>query len=458
LFLKQREKNKEVLDVTQGPMIKKLFLFALPIIFTDMVQYSFNAIDKAVVGRYVGSYALGGVSVTSTLITLIVSLFSGLSSGTMVALSQSLGINDHKSALQISHTAICAAVLGGLLLGGLGILFSTPLLLLMDTPTEILPYSVKYIKIYFAGAPFLLLLNYGKAILQSTGDTIKPTIFIILGGITKICLNFIFITKFNMDSDGVALSTVLSNLLSSSLILITLCRMNNCCKITFRNLRITLSKLKRILSLGIPAGIQSSVYGLAGSVLQSSINTFGSAAVAGNGASQSIEVYAEAFSNGLGIATMTFAAQNFSAKNYTRVKSIIIKACIFSAMLTLAFTCITIPIRSILIGLFIDDNPTALAIGCERYISIISLQFLSTIMSVLLISLRGIGRSTGAMFAALIGSCGTRILWIFTVFKKFPTLKTVYAVYPVSWVITTLLCLFVFYYTYKKLDIDKNVI
>ncbi len=458
MLLKQKEKNKEVLDVTKGPMIKKLFLFALPIIFTDMVQYSFNAIDKAIVGRYVGSDALGGVSATSTLITLIVALFTGLSSGTMVAVSQALGINDHKGAGQISHTAICAAVLGGLILGGLGILFSTPLLLLMDTPTEILPYSVKYIKIYFAGAPFLLLLSYGKAILQATGDTIKPTIFIITGGIVKICLNFIFVKHFHMDSDGVALSTVLSNCLSSSLILITLCRKNNCCKIVFRNLRITASKLKRILALGVPAGIQSSVYGLAGSVLQSSINVFGSAAVAGNGASQSIEVYAEAFSNGLGMATMTFAAQNFSAKNYGRVKSIIIKACIFSAILTLIFTGITIPIRSKLMGLFIDDNPVAIAMGCERYVSIISLQFLSTIMSVLLISLRGIGRSTGAMLAALIGSCGTRILWIYTVFQKFPSLKTVYAVYPVSWVITTLLCLFVFYYTFKKLGIDKNEI
>lgn len=458
MFWKQKEKNKEVLDVTKGPMIKKLFLFALPIIFTDMVQYSFNAIDKAIVGRYVGSDALGGVSATSTLITLIVALFTGLSSGTMVALSQALGINDRKSASQISHTAICAAVLGGVILGGLGILFSTPLLLLMDTPAEILPYSVKYIKIYFAGAPFLLLLSYGKAILQATGDTIRPTIFVITGGIVKICLNFVFIRHFNMDSDGVALSTVLSNCLSSSLILITLCRKNNCCKIIIKNLRITASKLKRILALGIPAGIQSSVYGLAGSVLQSSINSFGGAAVAGNGASQSIEIYAEAFANGLGIATMTFTAQNFSAKNYDRVKGIILKACIFSAILTLAFSGITIPIRSKLIGLFIADNPVALTLGCERYVAIISLQFLSTIMSVLEISLRGIGRSTATMLVALIGSCGTRILWIWTVFQKFPSLKTVYAVYPVSWIITTILCLLVFYYTFKKLDVNKKEI
>lgn len=456
MFFKHKEKNKDVLDVTHGPMIKKLFFFALPIIFTDMVQYSFNAIDKAVVGRYVGSDALGGVSATSTLITLIVCLFSGLSSGTMVSLSQALGVNDHKSAGQISHTAICIAIIGGLILGAIGFLFTEPLLLLMDTPNEIISYSIKYMKIYFAGAPFLLLFNYGTCILRASGDTIRPTIFAIIGGLTKICLNFILITKFRMDSDGVALSTILSNFLSSSLILITLCRKNNCCKITFKNLRITKSKLIKILSLGIPSGIQSSVYGLAGSVLQSSINLFGSAAVAGNGASHSIEVYAEAFSNGLGIATMTFAAQNFSAKKYDRVKSVVIKACIFSAILTLIFTCITIPMRSKLIGLFIDDNPLAVAIGCERYVSIISLQFLSTIMSVLLISLRGIGRSTSAMFAALIGSCGTRILWIFTVFKKIPSLKIIYAVYPVSWVITTLLCLFAFWYTYKELDINKN--
>ncbi len=437
-------------------MIKKMFLFALPIIFTNMMQHSFNAIDKVVVGRYVGSNALGGVSATSTLISLIVCLFAGLSSGTMVALSQALGVNDDKSAGQISHTAICTAVLGGLLLGCIGILFSTPLLHIMDTPKEIFSYSDKYMKIYFAGAPFLLLLNYGTCILRATGDTIKPTIFVIIGGITKVSLNFLFVSKFQMDSDGVALSTILANLVTAALILITLCKKENCCKIIIKNLRITPSKLKKILSLGIPAGIQSSVYGLAGSVVQSSINSFGSDAVAGNGASQSIEIYAEAISDGLGIAAMNFAAQNYGAKKYDRVKSVIIKASIFSAILTTLFSCITIPIRSYLIGLFIPDNPVALSVGCERYLSIISLQFLSTIMSVLLISLRGISCSFSAMIAALIGSCCTRILWILTVFQKIPSLKTIYAVYPVSWVITIILCMYLFYRTYKKLNIDQK--
>lgn len=457
MFLKRNHKEKEILDVTHGTMSKKLILFALPIILTNMMQHSFNAIDKVIVGRYVGSLALGGVSATSTLITLIVCLFNGLSSGTMVSLSQALGINDHKSAGQISHTAICVAIIGGLILGGIGIVFSLPLLRLLGTPEELLPYSVKYMSIYFAGAPFLLLLNYGICILRATGDTMRPTIFIILGGVTKVLLNFLFVTNFKMDSDGLALSTVLANCLSSSLILFTLFKAKNCCKITIRNLRITTSKLKRILSLGIPAGIQSSVYGLAGSVVQSSINFFGPAAVTGNGASQSIEIYAEAFSDGLGIATMTFAAQNFSTKNYDRVKSIIIKSCIFVTILTTIFSCITIPIRSSLIGLFITDNPDALMIGCERYISIISLQFLSSIMSVLLISLRGIGCSTSAMVAALIGSCCTRILWIWTIFPKYTVLQTVYTVYPVSWVITTLLCVALFYRTYKKLTVKAEI-
>ena len=454
MFFKEKKKNKGILDVTNGPMTKKMFIFALPIIFSDMVQYSFNAIDKAVVGRYVGSYALGGVSATSTLITLIVCLFSGLSSGTMVSLSQAIGVNDEKSANQISHTAICTAVLGGLILGGIGIIFSTPLLTLMDTPKEILPYSVKYMKIYFAGAPFLLLFNYGACILRSTGDTVRPTFFVITSGLVKILLNFIFVTKFNMDSDGVALSTVISNLLASTMVLTAVCRQNNCCKITLKNLRITGSKLKRILALGIPAGIQSSVYGLAGSVLQSSINIFGSDAVAGNGASYSIEVYAEALSTGLGLAAMTFAAQNFGAKRYDRVKSVITSACIYSALLTIAFSCITIPFRSNLIGIFIADNPVAVTLGCERYIAIISLQFISTIMSVLEISLRGLGRSAATMLVALIGSCGVRVIWVFTIFKAFPSLQMIYAVYPVSWVITTLLCLLVLYDTFKKVKTE----
>lgn len=451
-----KQKEKAILDVTKGPMSKKLIFFAMPIILTNMMQHSFNAIDKVVIGRYVGSIALGGVSATSTLITLIVCLFNGLSSGTMVALSQSLGISDEKSASQISHTAICVALIGGLILGGIGILFSSPLLLLLGTPEELLPYSVKYMSIYFAGAPFLLLLTYGVCILRATGDTMRPTIFMILGSIAKVLLNFLFVTKFKMDSDGLALSTVLANCLSSSLILFALFKSKNCCKISIKKLRVTTSKLKKILSLGIPAGIQSSVYGLAGSVVQSSINFFGPAAVTGNGASQSIEIYAEAFSDGLGVATMTFAAQNFAAKNYDRVKSIIIKACLFVTVLTTIFSCITIPLRSSLIGLFITDNPEALALGCDRYISIISLQFLSSIMSVLLISLRGVGCSTSAMFAALIGSCCTRILWIWTIFPKHTALQTVYAVYPVSWVITILLCVALFYRSYKKFSFENK--
>lgn len=455
--LKQKE-EKKILDVTKGPMIKKLFLFALPIMFSDMVQYSFNAIDKAIIGRYVGSDALGGVSATSTLITLIVCLFSGLSSGTMVSLSQTIGGNDEEGASQIVHTAISIAVFGGLILGGIGILLSTPLLTLMDTPKEILPYSTKYMKIYFTGAPFLLLYNYGSGILRSTGDTLRPTIYIITCGFIKVCLNFIFVTKLNMDSDGVALSTVISNFLASTMLVVTLMKEKNCCRIILKKLKITVSKLKRILALGIPAGVQSSVYGLAGSVLQSSINIFGSAAVAGSGASSSIEIYAEALAGGLGIATMTFVAQNFAVQNYGRVKSIITKSCIYSAILTIIFSCATIPFRHSLIGLFIDDNPLALSLGCERYVAIISLQFLSSIMSVLEIALRGIGRSTATMLVALIGCCGTRILWIFTVFKKFPSLQMIYVVYPISWVVTILLCFIVLHNTFKKENILKKEI
>ncbi len=446
-----KTKRTREFDVTSGPIVRKMLAFALPLMLTGVVQHSFSAIDKLIVGRYVGGDALGGVAVTSSIITLIVCLFNGLASGSSVCISHSIGMRDEKGTRELTHTALSIAVFGGIFMGLFGIIFSRPLLDLIGTPDDIMGYALVYIRIYFAGAPFLLLLNYGNAILRATGDTKHPMLFVMIGGGTKILLGFVFVAIFGMDADGVALSTGISNLLACTLCVGTLMRLDGWCKLTLNKLKINFGKLKGIFALGIPAGIQSAVYGLSATVMQSSINLFDSSAISGNGASASIESYAETISDSIGSAAMTFSAQNMGARKYKRVKSVFIKACVLAALITVAFSAVTIPLRELLIGCFIPDDPVAVAYGAQRYLWIISLQFLSSLMSVALIALRGMGRSFSGMLVALIGTCATRILWVMTVFQAIPELETLYAVYPVSWVLTFGSCLCIFIYTYRKL-------
>ena len=267
-----KNRDSEILDVTKGPMLKKMILFTIPVILSGILQQAFNTADNVVVGRYAGADALGGVTATASLTNLIICLFIGLSVGASVAISQALGARDEKEANELAHTAIATAIYSGVVVGVVGFIVSKPILELMGTPKENIEYAAKYMKIYFCGAPFVLLYNFGSGILRTMGDTKRPLIYLAIGGIANVILNLVFVIGFGMDTDGVAIATVMSNVIASSLVLYTLIKSDNCCKISPGDIRIDFNRFKRIMVLGIPAGIQSAMFSLSNVVMQSSIN------------------------------------------------------------------------------------------------------------------------------------------------------------------------------------------
>jgi len=409
-----------------------------------------------VVGRYAGADALGGVTATASLTNLIICLFIGLSVGASVAISQALGARDEKEANELAHTAIATAIYSGVVVGVVGFIVSKPILELMGTPKENIEYAAKYMKIYFCGAPFVLLYNFGSGILRTMGDTKRPLIYLAIGGIANVILNLVFVIGFGMDTDGVAIATVMSNVIASSLVLYTLIKSDNCCKISPGDIRIDFNRFKRIMVLGIPAGIQSAMFSLSNVVMQSSINFFGSAAVAGNGAALTMEMYGGFVAEGFSSAGMTFAGQNTGAKKYERLKTVFYQANLLGAIMTVILSLIIIPSRHTLVGFFITDSPEAVKIGCERLMWVFSCHFLATVMTVSSGCLKGMGKSFSSMIVSVFGVCVLRVVWIMTIFKLYPTLSVVYAVYPLSWLVTIIALWLIFIVTYKKVVFGRT--
>ncbi|MBE7049168.1 MAG: MATE family efflux transporter [Ruminococcaceae bacterium] len=451
-----KNRDSEILDVTKGPMLKKMILFTIPVILSGILQQAFNTADNVVVGRYAGADALGGVTATASLTNLIICLFIGLSVGASVAISQALGARDEKEANELAHTAIATAIYSGVVVGVVGFIVSKPILELMGTPKENIEYAAKYMKIYFCGAPFVLLYNFGSGILRTMGDTKRPLIYLAIGGIANVILNLVFVIGFGMDTDGVAIATVMSNVIASSLVLYTLIKSDNCCKISPGDIRIDFNRFKRIMVLGIPAGIQSAMFSLSNVVMQSSINFFGSAAVAGNGAALTMEMYGGFVAEGFSSAGMTFAGQNTGAKKYERLKTVFYQANLLGAIMTVILSLIIIPSRHTLVGFFITDSPEAVKIGCERLMWVFSCHFLATVMTVSSGCLKGMGKSFSSMIVSVFGVCVLRVVWIMTIFKLYPTLSVVYAVYPLSWLVTIIALWLIFIVTYKKVVFGRT--
>ncbi len=439
------------LDVTSGPMLGKIFGFAIPIILSGILQQTFSTADTIVVGRGASSAALGGVSACSSLINLIICIFSGLSVGATVSISQAIGAKNEKEASLCAHTAIATALIGGVVLGVLGIVISKPVLTLMNTPEENIVYSIKYMRIYFAGTPFLLLYNYGSAILRTVGDTKRPLIYLAMGGIVNVILNFILVLGFEMDSDGVAIATVASNVIASGLVFYTLVHSHHVCRIFPDKIRISFRQFKRILALGVPAGVQSGMFSLSNVVLQSSINSFGSAVVAGNGASAAVDSYAAFVSEGFSQTAMTFSGQNMGAKKYKRLKTVFWQTNITGMVMVSLVAALIIPFRETVISFFISDNPKAVEAGCERLMWVLLPYFIGSAMTISSSVLRGMGKSLQPMIATIFGVCVVRMIWVVTIFEQFKTIRSLYLVYPVTWALTVVVIVLMFWQNYRKL-------
>lgn len=432
--------NKKTLDMCQGPFLTKIIRYTIPVILTGLLQLAFNAADLIIVGQFApnGTTSVAAVGATASLTHLLVNLFIGISVGAGVCVAQGLGAKQEKDVSQSVHTALPTAVICGLIMTVLGLLFSEKMLILMKTPTDVLPLATLYMKIYFSGTVFLMIYNFGASILRAAGDTKGPLIYISAAGILNVVLNAFFVIVFRMDVAGVALATMLSQALSAVLVVIALIKRTDACKLYLRKLKMHKAPLLKILRIGLPSGIQGSLFSISNILIQSSINSFGSVVMSGNAAAGSIEGFIYTSMNAFSQTSVNFVGQNVGAGRYDNVKKIVFTnlACVSVLGAVLGF--LAYVFAEPLLSLYIKDSSQAIDVGILRLAFISIPYFLCGIMDTMTGSLRGMGSSMTPMFITVLGVCGFRIAWIYSIFRVFPTLDCLYVSYPISWVVTFL--------------------
>lgn len=427
------------LDIRNGPVLKNVIIYTIPIILTGILQLLFNAADLIVVGWFSGSDSVAAVGATASLTNLIVNLFIGLSVGAGVIVAQCLGAGDSDAASQTVHTAIPVAFIGGVILSVIGVAFSKTFLELMGTPAgKLLSLSSVYMKIYFSGMIFSMLYNFGSAVLRAAGDTKSPLIFLTISGVLNVILNIIFVALFNMDVAGVALATVISEGVSAVLVLIALSKRNDACRLVFKKMQIKKTVFIRIIKIGVPAGLQNSLFAISNVLIQSSINSFGTAHISGSAAASSLEGFCYVAMNSFQQTSLNFCGQNYGAGDLKRVKKVN-NTCLLTVSAVGLFTgCLIYFFGRPLLGIYIHDSASAINFGMERMKYILIPYFLCGIMDVVTGSMRGIGSSVIPMVITIVGVCVMRIVWIYTVFSmpQYHSFAGLMISYPISWFLT----------------------
>ena len=435
-----------------GPIFKKVVLFAFPLMLSGILQLLYNAADIIVVGQFSSSDAMAAVGSTSSLINLLTNVFIGLSIGVSVLISKFYGAGQQKDIFETVHTAIGLSLICGILVGILGFIFAGTMLEWMDSPENVLPKATLYMKIYFLGMPAFMIYNFGSAALRAVGDTRRPLYYLTISGIINILLNLLFVIVFNLSVMGVALATIISQYISASLIIWCLVKTDGACRLSLKHIRIHFRKLGAILRIGLPAGIQSSLFSISNVLIQSSVNSFGSTVMAGNTAAASLEGVVYTAMNSMSQASLSFTGQNFGAGQLKRIKRIagicLASVSVVGLILGMAFYLLGTPLSRIYSPdqAVIDVSLIRLEIICTTY-------FLCGIMEVLVGLLRGMGQSLLPTTVSLLGACAFRVLWIYTVFAADKTLTTLYISYPISWLLTSfihLVCFFIVYFYNKR--------
>ena len=432
------------IDMINGPLFGKIVLYTLPLIAAGILQLLFNTADMVVVGRYAGSNALGAVGATASLINLLINVFMGLSVGANVAIAHYYGAGRFEELSRSLHTAISLSIICGFILLVIGQLFSEPMLILMGTPKDILPLSVSYMKIYFCGMPVMLLYNFGAAILRAVGDTKRPLYYLSLAGVINIILNLIFVIRFSMGVRGVAWATNISQAVSAILIIRCLIKNEGPCRLSLSKLCLDKKETLRIAKVGLPAGFQGAIFSISNVLIQSSVNSFGAIAVAGNTATCNLEGFVYNSMNAFHQTAISFTGQNMGAKNMKRVQRVLVICLLCVTATGLGMGLLGFAFGSELLGIYSTD-PAVIAFGLRRMAIIFPTYFLCGVMDVMVGSLRGMGFSIMPMTVSLLGACVFRIIWIMTVFAINHTPEFLYVSYPISWFITAavhLICIF----------------
>ena len=437
------------MDMTEGPLTTKIIKFTIPVMLTGILQLLFNTADVIVVGRFTGKTALAAVGSTGSLINLLVSLFMGLSIGTNVLVARYQGAKDDKAVSETVHTSIALGIVGGLILLIIGVVATRPLLEMMSTPEDVLDQSTLYMRILFFGMPLNLILNFGAAILRAIGDTKRPLYYLTIAGVINLFLNIFLVTVFSLGVAGVAIATVISEGVSCGLILLCLKHETGAIRLYFNRIKINPSKCIDIMKIGLPAGLQGCIFSISNVLIQSSVNSFGSTVMAGNTAASNIEGFVYVSMNSLHQTCISFTSQNFGAGKFKRIKKVLINCLVIVAITGLVLGNSAYFFGKYLLSAY-NNEAEVISYGLIRLSIISTMYFLCGLMDVMVGAMRGIGYSILPMIVSLVGACGLRIVWIYTVFVKFRTLDILFISYPVTWTITFLSHLVCYYIVTRK--------
>ena len=429
-----REKTNEI-DMTSGPLIPKILAFSIPLMLSGILQLLFNAADIIVVGQFTSAQAMAAVGSTSSLNNLIVNIFVGLSIGSNVLMARFYGAHNQEGTHTLVHTSILLSLIAGLFLVVLGVALADPLLTLMGTPDDVIDQSVLYMRIVFLGMPALLTYDFGAGILRAIGDTKRPLLYLLISGIINVCLNLFFVIVFGMGVAGVAIATVVSQYVSAFLVIRSMMKTSSSYRLRIKELRMEKEMLLQILRIGLPAGIQSALFNISNVLIQSSINSFGSIAMAGNTAASNIEGFVYTSMNAVYQASINFTSQNVGAHNTKRITPVLLSCLMIVSIVGISLSTIVEVFDSELLGIYSSD-PTVISYGISRLHVVCMTYFLCGLMDTACGSIRGLGYSMAPTIVSLTGACGLRILWICTAFQIDRTLFTLYLSYPVSWLVT----------------------
>lgn len=447
--------KKYEIDMCNGTIMDKLISFSLPLMLSGILQLMFNAVDIIVVGRFSGSSALAAVGSTTALINVFTNLFIGISLGANVLAARFYAAGREKEMSETVHTAITLALISGIVMAFVGLFFSRLALEWMDTPADVIDQSALYMKIYFTGMPFFMLYNYGAAILRAVGDTKRPLFFLMISGAINALLNLLLVIVFHLGVAGVAIATVISQMISCFLVLRCLCRSESSYRLQFSKLMIRGIYFKQILQVGLPAGIQSTVINFSNVLLQSSVNSFGSIAMAGYTAANNIFGFLYVSVNSITQACMSFTSQNYGVGKHKRMDRVLLDCLILSVVVSGVLGGSAYLFGPQLLTIYTKD-PQVIACGVEILLYTTVTYFLCGIMDLFPGALRGMGHSAVPMILSVIGTVGMRVFWIYLIFPAHRSLSILFISYPASWIFTIIMQVICFFLVRKKVHRDHG--
>ena len=430
-----KRSNKNTMDMTKGILWDKILIFALPLAASSILQQLFNSVDTAVVGKFASSQALAAVGSNSSLISLMINLFIGISLGSNVVIAHYIGQKAEKSIHAAVHTAVLVAVASGFFVMIGGQIIARPVLLLMGTPADVINLAVLYLRIYLLGMPFIMLYDFGSSILRSTGDSRRPLYALIVAGIVNTILNLVLVIVFHLGVAGVGIATVISNIVSSGIVIGILLHEQEPIRLEWKKLAISSRELKKILVIGIPAGLQGMMFSIANVCIQSAINSFGSNAIAGSAAALNFEFFSYFMVNAFAQAAVTFTSQNYGAGQYKRCNKVFHVSMIFSLLSCGLLSAVFVLGRDFFLHLYTNDA-AVYAFAVQRITIATTLELLTSVYEISAGAMRGMGHSLVPAVITCIGSCVLRLIWISTVCRVYHDFRVLMIIYPISWVIT----------------------